>query len=186
MQPYETVCWCHRYLANCSIQDMRMLALIPNLVQVFYCSNATSSLTEAINWHVVWWVIAVSWSSFPWNDKDYFVASSHKKTNHTFRHGYCHVFLWIRKQGWQIWHPNWVRLAPMGQIWYFLRSVSEISNVLKLILKTPTFVPQCYHRSSLDRYFCKQLCFCGNSVNNGTDLVSICHTLDRKWPENMG
>ena len=43
-----------------------------------------------------------------------------------------------QNQGWQIWHPNWVRLAPhKTNLGLFKKS----QNVLKLILKSPRFVP---------------------------------------------
>ena len=49
-------------------------------------------------------------------------------------------------QGCQIWHPNWVRLAQIGQIWDFLRSVSvhfgsASQNVLKSDLKKSQICP---------------------------------------------
>ena len=53
--------------------------------------------------------------------------------------------------------PNWIKMARMRQIWRFLRSVSvnfgsASQNVLKLILKTPRFVP---FLANLTKYGCQ-------------------------------
>ena len=88
------------------------------------------------------------------------------------------VFITSRQQGMPELPYNWARLAKKGHIWNLLRSVSvhygsKSQNVLKVILKSPRFVPfgawsQTYHPCNVDIILKK------TKLTSSRDLSKMC------------
>ena len=104
-----------------SVFAMGIAGLAPNWIK--FAQNRTNLGLFKISFSTFW----LRFVPFRPNLKQIVVGKS--------RHPcYTCIVTWIcLVQGFQIWHPNWVRLAP--------NRTNLSQNVLKLILKSPRFVP---------------------------------------------